>query len=226
MTWYDTGGERIELSGAVLTNWVSKTTNLLVEEFDAGPGVRIGLDLPAHWRTVVWALAAWRSGACVVLGGAVSGSDVVVTDRPGSYPTADQLVAVALPGLARRFDGELPGGAIDAAGAVMTYGDVIGWAPAVEPDAAALESDDASAIHAGLLGWATENSPTPDGARVLLTAGADRTGDVTGLLHDVLGVLARGGSAVVLGAGVVSELADDPARRDRLVASERVTAGA
>ncbi len=68
LTWYGAGGERIELSGAVLANWVAKTTNLLVEEFDAAPGVRVGLDLPAHWRTVVWALAAWRCGAEITLG--------------------------------------------------------------------------------------------------------------------------------------------------------------
>jgi uncharacterized protein (TIGR03089 family) len=224
LTWYAAGGERIELSGAVLTNWVSKTTNLLVEEFDAGPGVRIGLDLPAHWRTVVWALAAWRCGAAVVLGG--GDSDIVVTDRPASYPAADQLVAVALPGLARRFDGELPAGAIDAASAVMTYGDVIGWAPDVDPAAAALDAEGTSATHTGLLPWAVDGSPTPDGARVLLPAGADRTGDVVALLRQVLGALAGGGSVVVLGASVASELAGDPARRERLVASERVTAGA
>jgi len=76
ITWYGPD-ERIELSGAVLGNWVAKVTNLLVEEFDAGPGVRVELDLPAHWRTVVWALAVWRSGACV----ADDGTRVIVTDR-------------------------------------------------------------------------------------------------------------------------------------------------
>src|SRR5660398_217498 len=89
VSWYGDGGERIELSGAVLENWVSKTANLLVEEFDAGPGVRVLVDLPPHWRTIVWAFAAWRVGACVVLpsdaSAPSSGVDVVVSDRPDRF---------------------------------------------------------------------------------------------------------------------------------------------
>ncbi|MEK8228049.1 hypothetical protein NKG05_21105 [Oerskovia sp. M15] len=44
----------MELSGAVLHNWINKTVNLLVEEFDAAPGTRVLLDLPSHWRAIVW----------------------------------------------------------------------------------------------------------------------------------------------------------------------------
>ncbi|RYV51390.1 TIGR03089 family protein [Pengzhenrongella frigida] len=225
LTWYGPDGERIELSGAVLANWVSKTTNLLVEEFDAGPGVQVGLDLPAHWRTVVWALAAWRCGACVVVGDGVSAADVVVTDRPEAYPAVDQLVAVALPGLARRFDGELPAGAVDAASAVMTYGDQIGWAPEVDAGEVAVASAD-GVLHGALVGWAGDGVRAPEGARTLLASGADRTGDVVGVLRAVLGMLARDGSAVLLDAAVAVALDGDPARRERLVGSERVTAEA
>ena len=36
LTWYDDGnGERVELSGATLANWVAKTANLLVNKFIA-----------------------------------------------------------------------------------------------------------------------------------------------------------------------------------------------
>src|SRR3712207_930384 len=136
VTQYAADGERVELSGAVLANWTAKTTNLLVEEFDVAPGSTVRLDLPAHWRTLVWALATWRCGACVVLG-PDGDTDVVVSDVPGRHD-AGQLVAVALPALARRFAGPLPAGAVDAAAAVMTYGDVIGWAPGTDPGEAAL----------------------------------------------------------------------------------------
>src|SRR5690625_7560285 len=67
ITWYAAGGERVELSGRVLENWVAKTTNMLVEEFDAGPGVRVLLDMSTHWTEVVWALSVWRAGATPVL---------------------------------------------------------------------------------------------------------------------------------------------------------------
>jgi uncharacterized protein (TIGR03089 family) len=221
LTWYGPSGERIELSGAVLDNWVSKTTNLLVEELDAGPGTRVLLDLPPHWRTVVWALAAWRVGATVVTPGAdrpaAGDVDVVVSDRPGELdvPRGAGVVAVALPALARRFDGALPPGALDAAQSVMTYGDVIGWAPVPEPDRPAL----GDLPHAALLAAAADAAPVPDGSRTLLTAADDRaaTGPV---LLAVVGVLAEGGSVVLLR----TEPGDDPARVERVVATERVTA--
>jgi uncharacterized protein (TIGR03089 family) len=225
LTWYGPAGERIELSGAVLDNWVSKTTNLLVEELDAGPGTRVLLDLPPHWRTVVWALAAWRVGAAVVTtdgGSAQDGTvaddvDVVVSDRPGALalPRGAAVVAVALPALARRFDGDLPAGALDAAQSVMTYGDVIGWAPVAEPDRPAL----GDLPHAALLAAAADAAPVPDGSRTLLTVGDDRTTTAPTLLA-VLGVLAEGGSVVLLRP----EPGEDAARVERVVTTERVTA--
>ena len=51
ITWHGRD-ERIELSGAVLANWVAKVTNLLVEGCDTGPGVRVEVGLRAHRRTV------------------------------------------------------------------------------------------------------------------------------------------------------------------------------
>lgn len=220
LTWYGPGGERVELSGAVLDNWVSKTTNLLVEELDAGPGTRVRLDLPPHWRAVVWALAAWRTGATVCVGDAAD-ADVVVSDDPAALdvPRGAAVVAVALPGLARQFDGALPAGALDAARSVMTYGDVVGWAPDTEPDQLAL---DAPAVpHAALLGAAADAAPVPPGSRTLLTAGDDRSA-TAGTVLAVLGVLAGGGSVVLLRP----EPGTGTARTERVVADERVTARA
>lgn len=221
LTWYGPGGERVELSGAVLDNWVSKTTNLLVEELDAGPGTRVLLDLPPHWRAVVWALAAWRTGATVCTAGTPD-ADVVVSDDPAALdvPRGAGVVAVALPGLARRFDGDLPAGALDAAQAVMTYGDVIGWAPGTEPDRPAL--DVPAVPHAALLEAAAGAAPVPPGSRTLVTVGDDRSA-TAGTLLTVLGVLAGDGSAVLLRPGPGTDAA---ARTERVVADERVTARA
>jgi uncharacterized protein (TIGR03089 family) len=222
LTWYGDDGERVELSAAVLTNWVAKTTNLLVEEFDAGPGVRVAVDLPPHWRTVLWSLATWRCGGTVALGASAAGADVVVTDRPAEHADAGQLVAVALPALARRFDGQLPASAVDAAGAVMTYGDVIGWAP--EPDPAEPALSAGAPVHADLVRGASSTTTAPAGSRVLVPTGPDRDAAVAVMLRTVLGVLAGGGSVVLLAASVAAELEADPARRERLVSTERVTA--
>lgn len=221
LTWYGGGGERVELSGAVLVNWVNKTTNLLVEELDVAPGSRVLVDLPTHWRTVLWELATWRAGGCVVLPGAPADVDVEVTDRPtaGADParSGSQVVVVSLPALARRFDGELPPGALDAAASVMTYGDVIGYAPDPSPDDAAI---DGGPTHGALVGWA--RAQAPETGRVLVPAGPGRTS-----AHDaavVLGVLAHDGSVVLVDDAVRRKLDADPERTGRLVASERITA--
>lgn len=223
LTWYATDGERIELSGAVLVNWVNKTTNLLVEEFDAAPGLTVRLDLPPHWRTLVWALAVWRAGACVVLD-ADGPTDVHVTSRPQEPAAAQDVVAVALPGLARTYPGELPPGALDAAAAVMTYGDTLGLVPPTLPDAPALRASDASLTHGRLVAAAAAALTAAPGDG----AARDRTARVMvparpplpGVLLRALGTWACGASLVLVEPPVL----EDERRRDRLVADERVTA--
>lgn len=225
ITWYADDGERVELSGAVLENWVNKTANLLVEELDAGPGVRVRLDLPVHWRTVVWALAAWRVGACVVLDEGESGSaaDITVTDRPQAHANdASQLVAVTLPALARRFDGTLPVGAVDAASAVMTYADAIGWAPTPASGNPALSAATLRVDHGTLLTWSSAGQPTsPVPARVLLVATPAPLSPAA--LAEVVGVLVTDGSVVVVDPPLAEALTRDPARTARLTSSERIT---
>ena len=209
ITWYGPDFERVELSGAVLDNWVSKTTNLLVEEFDAAPGVRVLIDLPPHWRTLVWALAAWRSGAHVVFEG---DADVVVTTRPDAHG-GDAVVAVSLPALARRFDGSLPRGAIDAAAAVMTYGDAIGWLPHTDPAALAV----GDVRYADLPGW----WPAADARRVAVDAGAD----TPAFLAATIGVLAADGSVVAISSARRAELDANDGALGRLLETERAVEG-
>lgn len=178
LTSYGEGGERIELSARVLDNWVAKTANLLVEELDAGPGTRVAVDLPVHWRTVVWALATWSAGAELApvgervaavtptpgsgAGAGDDAADVVVTDRPDAHaatlPAASSLVAVALPGLAMRYPGELPGGALDYARVVAGFGDVFVPPVPVDAAAAALSGRDGSTPHGRLLAAAAERA--------------------------------------------------------------------
>ncbi|GAA1710507.1 hypothetical protein GCM10009809_03560 [Isoptericola hypogeus] len=232
LTWYGDMSERVELSGAVLVNWVSKTVNLLVEEMDAAPGSVVVVDLPVHWRSVVWALAAWRCGATVVVpdGGPadapVGTPDVVVTTRPRAWADAHRggadLVAVALPALARRFDGDLPPGAFDAAAAVMTYGDVISWAPDADPERVALEAPGAAGVAFAHLLGVDADAPGAGGGERLLVAGDRPAGAV---LRHLLAAWAADGSVVLASADTADELRADPARLARLRETERVTAG-
>ncbi|MBE1876392.1 TIGR03089 family protein [Myceligenerans pegani] len=233
LTWYGDDGERVELSGAVLANWVAKTTNLLVEEYDVQPGSMVGVDLPVHWRTVTWALAAWRVGATVVLTGdsraaAAEDLDVVVTDSPERWAASSaDLVVVSLPALARRYDGDLPPGAMDAAAAVMTYADQVIYAPEPEPGRVALTDTAGDPAGSGTAGSPTaagvrhdELVPEPDGeaARTLVDG---RAGTAV-VLRELLRTWAGAGSVVLTSPATAAALDADTARRDRLVTTEKI----
>src|ERR671916_159829 len=79
VTYYDDQtGERIELSWVTTANWVAKTANLLVDEYELEPGETVAIGLPPHWLGVVWALSAWSAGAAVTTGAgsvAITGPD-------------------------------------------------------------------------------------------------------------------------------------------------------
>lgn len=171
LTWYGPDSERVELSGRVLDNWVAKTSNLLQDELDAEPGTRLRLDLPAHWKSVILALAAWQLGMEVVFGDAEA--ELLATADPGPAAAEggfDAVVAVALPALAMRWNGELPSGVLDYAAEVRSHGDF--FMPHVDPEAsrrAVLTSAGAAHTHSGLLdGFA---APHEHGLRLLVPAG-------------------------------------------------------
>lgn len=139
LTWYDdepgpTAGERIELSARVLANWVNKAANLLQDDAAAGPGTTVGLDLPAHWRSLYWALATWSVGATVVVGTEAAGSDVLVTDSPAAAAGhGGDAVLVSLPALARSHpEADAATGAIDEARELATHGDA--FSPMADPE--------------------------------------------------------------------------------------------
>jgi uncharacterized protein (TIGR03089 family) len=226
LTWYGPDGERIELSAKVLDNWVAKTANLLVEEFDAGPGSRIALSLPAHWRTVTWLLATWAVGACAVVppegfGVAdVAHADVLVSDRSGplaAVGTAVPTVAVALGGLAIAYGPDLPPSALDAAAEVRSRGDV--FVPLVRPvpgDPALAVTGSATLEHGGLIPAAlaaADDDRLGDRPRLLTDAGP------SGAVRGLLAPLVRLGSVVLH-----HRLPDDgDPELDRLREQEHVT---
>ncbi len=204
LTWYGPDAERVELSGRVLDNWVAKTSNLLQDELDAEPGTRLRLDLPAHWKSVILALAAWQLGLEVVLGDA--GADLLATADPGPGAAAgafDVVMAVALPALAMRWQGELPTGVVDYAAEVRSHGDV--FMPHVDPDASRRAVETAAGTvhtHAELLdGFAAADG---QGLRVLVPAG----GGLETVLAQSLGAWRGDGSVVLVhpDVGVTEQL--------------------
>lgn len=230
LTWYGTGGERVELSGRVLSNWVVKATNLLVEEADAQPEAIVGVHMPVHWRAAVWTLAAWTAGAAVSLIEDES-TDEAPSHASASQPTrlnalaswapgrtraadaAELILGVALPGLARSWDGgpdgsALPPGAIDAASEILGYGDELGYTLSPSADDSALDG----VSFGGLAAWASSSAVTPGERRLI----APR--DVHELLRDCVQVWCNGGSVVLLSP----EVAADTERRSRIADDEKV----
>ena len=139
-----TQGERIELSGKVVANWISKAGNALADEYDLGPGSVVRLSLPPHWRAVYWAFAVWSVGGTVDCAGGQA-PDLLVCDDPGLAatlaPPPGDVVLVTLPALARVHPGAVPAGAMDEARELATFGDQFAAMADPSPDDLALIAD-------------------------------------------------------------------------------------
>ncbi|MEO7129899.1 MAG: TIGR03089 family protein [Dermatophilaceae bacterium] len=203
LTWYDdepgpTSGERIELSARVLINWVSKAGNLLQDDFAAGPGTSVWLDLPAHWRSVYWAFAAWSVGATVVLTPGDTArddaghdtADVVVTVDPATAAAAvADAVLVCQPALARAHpEAAAAPSAVDEARELSTHGDQ--FTPMEEPT----PSDDA--LRVGGDSTAYGDLVAPQGNWGLSPRIAVQ-GDLAAVLQHTLSAFAADGSVVL-----------------------------
>lgn len=191
ITYYDVGtGERVELSGVTVANWVAKVANFLLEECDAGPGTRVRIGLPSHWQRFVWLLGAWRVGAVVTDHDAdigLSGPDLVATEPI--------RLASALRPLGGRFVDE-PAGFIDIAIAVPAMPDVfIDLDPPSAQDPA-LDLNGVRATHASLLAG-------PRSGERLLRTPASVAEDAQALVAALLG----GGSIVVASGADADSLA-------------------
>ncbi len=218
LTAYDdtpaAGGERIELSARVLANWVAKAANALQEEWDVGPGSRVHIDLPPHWRLAYWAYAVWLVGGTVVLTPAAGAghAQVTVSDDPDVLQAAEgDTVLVTLAALARRSPVPVPSGALDEAASLATYADRFdAWlAPAATDPALVDVTGDTT--YATLVADAEADLQTPTGARVHTA-----TADPARFLRQLLAAWSAGGSLV---------LSRGPAGRDLTarLASEGVT---
>ncbi|MEU4288541.1 TIGR03089 family protein [Kribbella sp. NPDC026596] len=199
LTYYDdASGERIELSALTTANWVAKTANLLVDEYDLESGETVAIGLPPHWLGVVWALSTWSAGASLTSGTgtlAITGPDFGIR---GSRVT----VASALLPLGGRFREPLPDGIRDYGAEVYNHPDVfVPFDPPV-PTSPAYED----LTHDDLIGTA---EPVTD--RILVTRDLT-TRDGVSLL---VGVISGGGS-IVLCRNL------DAAKLERRVADEKV----
>ena len=209
LIWYGPDSERVELSGKVLDNWAAKTSNYLAEELDAEPGTTVELDLPVHWKTLVWALGAWQAGCPIALS-ATAGAPVRATAADTEPRAAGELVsAVALPALAMSWPDALPAGTGDYAAEVRAFADT--WTGPDYRDEPA-DAIAGTAAEPGIPFSDLTGAATVDGQTVLAPAEAG----TQRILGAALAVWARGGTLVLTGNGVEAS--------ERMLAAEKVTA--
>mgnify|MGYP002619443983 FL=1 len=205
LTFYDDAtGDRAELSGATLANWVAKTANLLVDTAGLAPGDPVGVLLPPHWQTAAVLLGCWSAGAEVRTATAEP-VDVLFAsadrlDEAAAWPAGERY-ALALAPLAAPLR-DLPAGYADYVVEVRGHGDHFTPHPTGGPQDAELVGR--AARRATQLGIGA-------GDRVLVDA-ARHPDPVDWLLAP----LAARASVVLCGHL-------DPARRPDRVAAEKVT---
>lgn len=145
LIWYGRGAERIELSGTVLAYHCAKVSNYLTGELD--PGAQILLDLPTHWKSIVWAFGGLLAGGnAIVNDDGTAGPEpadaprlspnletALVTNRPEHWAgnalpgsiQPDLFVALNMDSLGFAWRGELPDGVDDGAAAALSQPDAL-----------------------------------------------------------------------------------------------------
>lgn len=209
LTWYDDAtGDRTELSGATLDNWVSKTANLLVDGLGLAQGDHAGLLLPAHWQTAAVILGCWAAGVEVATPGnqitnekfsidVIFASADRVTEAEGWSAGERFVLGLAPMALPMRT---VPSGFVDYVTEVRTFGDH--FTPyANQADRGLVERAAARAVDLGLKA----------GDRVLVDAAKHPDP-----LDWLLAPLAGGATLVLCGAL-------DPAKLDGRSVAEKVT---
>ncbi|MBQ1014082.1 AMP-binding protein, partial [Micromonospora sp. M51] len=58
-------GERVDLTAQQVGSWAARSASLLRDGCGLGPGSRVAVLLPPHWRTAAVLLGAWASGLAV-----------------------------------------------------------------------------------------------------------------------------------------------------------------
>lgn len=146
LVWYSVPGERVELSGRVLMNWVAKTSNFLDDELEFSDNPYATLAMGPHWRSCALALAVLNTS------GRLSFSAEETTDyEPQVFFSDDSrlleacaedgvyeyTVAVDHGALSPRYMGILPAGVTDYCAQVRSFGDAYFPLAAASPEAEA-----------------------------------------------------------------------------------------
>jgi len=222
ITFYDGDtGERLELSEISFNNWLAKTANMLVDEFDLQRRGHVFVDLPLHWAFPVWVRAIWAVGASVHLESDWPEFDVAVIG-PSTFselPNAQEIVACSLRPMAQSFPTPPPAGIVDYFADVRIHGDHFSGISEFPAGQAAIVLED----QAFPMDW-LENQARQlatrlqlnDGGRILITD-LDPPAAFDLALASVV-------APRIMGTSVVLVTNSDPHAVQRIAEQERVTA--
>ncbi|HEY0001234.1 MAG TPA: TIGR03089 family protein [Actinoplanes sp.] len=216
LTWYDDAtGDRTELSGATLDNWVSKTANLLIDGVGLGPGDTVAVLLPPHWQAAAVLLGVSAAGLTIALGADPGPVEALFTSSAGvpqaaAWPAPDRYVTGLLP-LAMPLR-EVPPGFVDYVTEVRNFGDHFRGYP-VGPDDQAV-ADPVALSHVALFDAATERA-----AELGITAGDRVLVDAAAHPDPVDWLFA----SLVAGASIVLCANLDPAKVESRAEAEKVS---
>ncbi len=216
LTFYDDAtGERTELSGVTLANWVAKTANLLVDGLGLGTGDTAAVLLPAHWQTAAVLLGCWTAGLAVTHDSGTADVAFAAADRL-SEADAPDVYGLALLPLAAPLRGTPPG-VLDYVVEVRAHGDRYAGPPA-DPDAPALVGlpRGGALSHAALADRAVQRAAELELTSVDRLLAVDRPDAPLRPVDWLLAPLAARASVVLC-----RNVADD--RLDAVAAAERVT---
>ncbi|MEU7798539.1 TIGR03089 family protein [Micromonospora arborensis] len=219
-------GERVDLTAQQVGAWAARGASLLRDGCGLGPGSRVAVLLPPHWRTAAVLLGAWASGLAVSFRPRAT-AGLPVLEPGGDRPFDAVLVTPQrqddwledVPDATHRYlvgtgPGQLadvPLGWLDWSAEVLRHGEATPDHTAIHP------SDPATADGTTYGQWgaiAQEYAKMLDlraGDRLLVDA-AEHEEPLKWLLAPL-----SAGASVVISANL------DPARRDAVVAAERVT---
>jgi uncharacterized protein (TIGR03089 family) len=174
-TFYDDAtGERTELSGATLGNWVAKTANMLVDDCHLEPGQWASVGLPPHWQTAAVLLGCWTAGVAVTA--APDPADVAFVDltrAAQTWPATDRYV-LGLHPLALPLP-TVPDGHLDFTTEVRAHGDYFFPAGPIPPQTAAWRAGNGDVAQVDLVAQAADRAAAlgiAAGARVLIDLAA------------------------------------------------------
>ncbi len=122
LTFYDDGtGERTELSGITVGNWVAKTGNMLTDGYGLGAGETAVVRLPVHWQSAAVLLGCWSAGLRVDADGPADIGFAADPQLLDATDAGDRLLLGLHPfGLPLR---EVPAGFTDYVAEVRGFGD-------------------------------------------------------------------------------------------------------